>query len=99
MKIFRKNIHNVLTFLYICTDSGSLEGLVGRILVEKGRLRTLSSVTESRKFKCQEDIATEASTLRVLYTAYSYMGFVNISRRGLSSCLSLARQCESPVTG
>ena len=49
-------------FCIFATDSGSPQGLVGRILVEKGRLRTLSSVTESRKFKCQEDIATEAST-------------------------------------
>ncbi len=29
---------------------------------EKGRLRTLSSTIESRKFERQEDTATEAST-------------------------------------
>ena len=35
----------------------------------KGRLRTLSSTIESRKFEHQEDTATEAFTSGVLYPA------------------------------
>ena len=45
------------------------KGEEGHIFVVKGRLRTLSSVCESRKFQCTRRNATETSTLGVLYTA------------------------------
>ena len=62
----------------------SPKGTEGQTLVVKGRLRTLSSVCESRKFHSTRRNATRTSTLGVLHSAYTFMGIVNISRRGLS---------------
>ena len=60
---------------------------MGQILLEKGRLRTLSSTVESRKFRPEES-ATETSALGVLYPVDSCFVLqeqhYNISRRGLS---------------
>ena len=53
------------------------------LLVVKGRLRTLSSDVESRKFKPRRD-ATGTSTSGVLHSALYMRASLNISRRGLS---------------
>jgi len=58
-----------------------------KLLWYKGRLRTLSSVSKSRKFAHHlEDTQQETSTLGVLHSV-RFSGSLNISRRGLSSCL------------
>ena len=61
-----------------------------RSLAQKGRLRTLSSSLESRKFIFGEDTATKASMLGVLYLQPSYEVVpYNISWRGLLVLLIL----------
>ena len=71
---------------------------MGRILVEKGRLRTLSSIVRSRKSKVQED--TQPERPHWVYCTLSYsLDNVNISRRGLSSCLSLYKAMREPDDG
>ena len=63
---------------------------IPRSLAQKGRLRTLSSSLESRKFIFGEDTATKASMLGVLYLQPSYEVVpYNISWRGLFVLLIL----------
>lgn len=63
---------------------------IPRSLAQKGRLRTLSSSLESRKFIFGEDTATKASMLGVLYLQPSYEVVpYNISWRGLLVLLIL----------
>ena len=66
-------------------DSGSPVGKAGQNFVVKGRLRTLSSTSESRKFKSRRN-ATERPRW-VYYTLQTSMVSAdkcNISRRGLT---------------
>ena len=61
-------------------------------LLEKGRLRTLSSTVRSRKSRTRR-YATERSR-------WVYCSLYNISRRGLTRvAYPCARQCESPTVG
>ena len=69
---------------------------------EKGRLRTLSSTIESRKFERQEDTATEASTSGVLYPIANNRLVIDVciyTRRGLMRCLSLTEAMREPDSG
>lgn len=53
-------------------DSVSPCGLEGQNLMEKGRLRTFSSRSKSRKFELSSKERNGASALGVLYTATIY---------------------------
>ena len=79
-------------------DSVSPLGREGHNLLVK---RTFTNVIFGRRISQiqVQKKRNEASTLGVLYTAHFIMDIVNISRRGLSSCLSWTRQCESPTAG
>ena len=77
-------------------------GLEGQILLEKGRLRTLSSMHESRKFSLRRKrnrnvhigcIVPCSNHISILNSIY------NITRRGLSSCLSWDKAMREPVRG
>lgn len=67
--------NNLLIF---ASDSGSPNGMKGSLLIGKGRLRTLSSVTESRKFKSQEDTqrSVRVGVYYTLYASYDAVRYV-----------------------
>ena len=82
------------------TTRSSPKGKVGQTLVVKGRLRTLSSAVESRKFWPQKvrnrNVHIGCIVPYMLFVVCS----INISRRGLSRvAYPEARQCESPTAG
>ncbi len=87
-------------FLFnFAADSNSPKGQEGQILVVKGRLRTLSSVCESRKFIVQEGTQQErplrvyCTLFMLLWTPSIYLGV------GYRVAYPEARQCESPDVG
>ena len=69
----------------------------------KGRLRTLSSVVESRKFIVQEDAQRSVHVGCMIPFCCGHCHSVmdrHISRRGLTRVAYLCtRRCESPTTG
>ena len=75
-----------------------LKGEVGQIFSGKGRLRTLTSIVRSRKSKVQEDTQPERPHW-VYCTLFYSLDNVNISRSGLSSCLSLYKAMQEPDYG
>ena len=80
-------------------DSGSSQGWAGQYFVVKGRLRTLSSVCESRKFQSTRRERNRNVHIGCIALCLSHIGSLNISRRGLSSCLSLYEAMREPTHG
>ena len=80
--------------LYLCPWLQlARKGERGQNLLEIGRLRTLSSAAESRKFKVQEDTQRSVRVGCIVPIYY-------ISRRGLTRvAYPCTRRCESPAAG
>ena len=78
----------------------SPKGTEGQTLVVKGRLRTLSSAVESRKFWPQKVRNRNVHIGCIVPCSLFAVCSINISRRGLSRvAYPEARQCESPTAG
>ena len=87
---------------YFCTDLIAWWGLEGQNLIGKKDVYERYLRHQNLANSSPEENATEASMLGVLYPVHIVFQCVrlyNTSRRGLSSCLSWTRQCESPDVG
>lgn len=105
IKFFCFSLHNAMAGLHCRRRLTRIarQGMRVDIFTGKGRLRTLSSVVESRKFIVQEDAQRSVRVGCMIPfrcgDCHSVMGR-HISRRGLTRVAYLCtRRCESPTVG